>query len=134
MENYTREQQRFLLVRTAFKQALANQANPELNKGTFTASKVAVDIVESADAVLAAMDQTPDTGAPADEQPTLKSIRDRVQDLRDTHLRTCEKIPTKDDCVRYWRGGVFDAYANALAIIDAAMEKAGEAEDDDATG
>lgn len=96
-------------------------------------AEVSGRIVAFADAVLAAMEQTSDTGPSADEivRRALKRIRDLLQEKLDAHQQTCAMKPTEDNRVRGCRNGFTNAYKDALVIVDVVT---GEAEDESLKG
>lgn len=96
-------------------------------------------------AIVAAMDPTPDTGPPAEEiaplandvltgleEPALSRLRASIQDQLDVDLEANANIPTTNLRVGGYRDGSCDARKSTLALIDAAIGKAGETENDNA--
>jgi hypothetical protein len=112
-------EERFELVKIAFEKTLEVQIQfddpNEMGRG----------IVALADAALAAMEKTPDTGLPAEEieRRARARIRAAIQNILDADLRVYAANPAEDPR-REWR-------QEFLVKIDAAMEKTG-AENDDA--
>lgn len=122
---------RFELVKIAFEKrldGLANGTAPEMDR-----ADVATAIVNDVDAVLAAMDKTPDTVPPAEEieRRALKRVRATLQEALTQDADAFAKNPTTDDRVLGWRDGYDTSTRMALRLIDAAMETT-EAENPDA--
>jgi hypothetical protein len=110
-------------------------------------------VVELADAVLAAMDATPDAGPSAEEvqeeiieidedgvvhgvgeKPNLAivlAIRAQIQTHLDGYLKFHAENPTTNVRELGFRSGGSHRSKHILEMIDAAMEKTGEAENDD---
>lgn len=91
--------------------------------------KVRDSLAPEADAVLAAMEPTPDTGPSADEirQRVLLEVRARIQRAINEDLASSARHPTDDKMKRQYRDGFENGQASALLLI-ATMEKAPDAE------
>lgn len=133
---------RFDLVKIAFAEALRN---PEAG----AASVVGLGVVKYADAVLAAMEKTPDTGLSAAEiarrarglagdvlseveKPNLAIVRELRAEIRESLAKEeshYAEYPTTDQRTLGFREGFASSGRADLRLIDAATEKASEAED-----
>lgn len=141
--DYRYTQRRFDLVKIVLEKALSQR---DLTAGCVVSSVgVGALTVLLADAVLAAMEQTPDTGPSAEEierraralagdvlseveQPNLeilRAIRAEIQIHLDADLKAHAASPTTNIRVGGYRHGGGDAYRHILAMLDAAMEKTG---------
>jgi hypothetical protein len=109
-------EERFALVKIAFEHEI--QHKYAAGRG-WSAPDIAKSTVELADAALAAMGKTPDTGLPDEEieRRTRERIRAAIQNVLDADLRVYAANPAEDPR-REWR-------QEFLAMIDAAMEKPG---------
>lgn len=112
MESYSRETCRFELVKIAFDRRLDWGFQFDKDKKT-----IGKQVVELADAVLAEMEKTPDTG------PILADLRAGVQDHLDSQLRRHRCNPTENPAALGFRRGFKEACEFALRWINRAIER-----------
>lgn len=111
---------RFELVKIAFAQALRDQAIP--GRPCDGADDIGKDCVVHVDAVLAAMDQTPDTGPPA---PIIRRVRQEIETELARERMGFSQNPALDEKTSLFRHEFERGMLRAIDIVGA-MEKAGE--------
>lgn len=134
------------LVKIAFKKVLESSSQQKMSIDWAQVGRITV---KAADTVLAEMEPKPDTGPSADEiarraralagelltgleKPILSRLRAKLQEGLTQDQGANAKNPTSDPRVLGYRVGCDTATAMAVRLIDAAMEKTGAAENDDA--
>lgn len=114
---------RFRLVEIAFKEILGQHNLTPGGVVKTPSTGIGVLAVELADAALTAMEKPE-----ADTSPIVADLRVAMQDYLDSEVRRWADEPTTDPYVLTYREGVKAAGANALWIINRAMQPKPEAD------